>query len=148
MVRLPGVVVRLADVLTQLTYHLSGGRVGGKQAHYSMLLLETVGRKTGKARTHTLLYVRDGEHFVVIASNNGRPRHPAWYHNLMAHSQAWIQAGRDRFEVLAETANAEERERLWGLLLKVYPPYREYTKRTAREFPIVVLKPLPSVKDA
>jgi deazaflavin-dependent oxidoreductase (nitroreductase family) len=147
MIRIPGLVVRLADVLTQFVYHLSGGRIGGKQAHYSMLLLETVGRKTGKPRTHTLLYVRDEENFVIIASNNGGPRHPAWYHNLLAHPQVWVQAGQVHTEVLAETAAGKERERLWGLLLKVHPQYVEYRKRTAREFPIVVLKPVMSLRD-
>ncbi len=143
IVRLPNAVVRLADVLTQLAYALSGGRVGGKQAHYTMLLLETIGRKTGKPRTHTLLYVRDGENFVVIASNNGGPHHPAWYHNLLAHPKAQIQAGRAHFEVLAQTAGPAERERLWELLLEAHPQYVEYRKRTTREFPIVVLRPIP-----
>ncbi len=112
-----------------------------------MLLLHTVGRKTGKTRAHTLLYVRDGERFIVCASNNGGPHHPAWYHNLRAHPQARVQAGRTHYTVIAEQADSDERERLWGLLLKVRPQYAEYRKRTSREFPIIVLKPLPAVED-
>ncbi|HEY7347343.1 MAG TPA: nitroreductase/quinone reductase family protein [Ktedonobacterales bacterium] len=141
-VHLPWAAVRLADLLTQLAYGLSGGRVGGKQAGYSMLLLHTTGRKTGKTRTHTLLYVRDGEHFIVCGSNNGQSHHPAWYHNLQAQPHARIQAGRASYEVVAERAGPEEYERLWNLLLKSRPQYNEYRKRTAREFPIVILKPV------
>ncbi len=141
---LPGALVRLAYLLTQLAYRLSGGSVGEKQWRYSMLLLHTVGRKTGKRRTHALLYLRDGERFIVCASNNGEPRHPAWYLNLRANPRAHIQAGRLRQVVVASTADAEERERLWQRLLKVYPSYAEEQQRTTRIFPVVILTPVPA----
>jgi len=135
-------VMLAADKVTQWVYRISGGRIGEKQLNYSMLLLTTTGRKSGKPRTHTLLYVRDGENFVVCASNNGSDQHPAWYLNLQANPRASIQYGRRQQEVIAETAGSEERERLWQKLIAVRPQYADYQKRTTRVLPVVVLKPV------
>ncbi len=140
--RLPDTFVTFVDRATQLVYRLTDGRLGGKQLKYSMLLLHTIGRKTGQTRTHTLLYVRDGEDMVVCASNNGQPQHPAWYWNLRANPRAKVQAGRKRYEVIAEIASGEQYKRLWQKLLAVRPQYAEYRTRTTREFPIVILKPV------
>ena len=133
-----------ADKFTQFLYWATGGWLGEKQLSYSMLLLHTVGRKTGKKRTHTLLYIRDGENLVVCASNNGSTKLPAWYLNLRATPRVRIQHGRISREVIAETVGPEERKRLWQMLLKVRPQYADYQKYTNRVFPIVILKPLPA----
>ena len=133
-----------ADKFTQMLYWSTGGRLGEKQLSYSMLLLHTIGRKTGKRRTHTLLYFRDGENLVVCASNNGSSDLPAWYLNLQAQPRVHIQHGRIQREVIAETVGPEEWERLWQQLLKVRPQYADYQKFTTRVFPIVILKPLPA----
>ena len=138
----PNAVMLAADKVTQLLYWASGGRLGEKQLSYSMLLLHTVGRKTGKRRTHTLLYIRDGENLVVCASNNGSAHPPDWYLNLQTSPRVRIQHGRISQEVMAETAGPEERERLWQMLLKVRPQYADYQKYTTRVFPMIVLKPL------
>ncbi len=138
----PNAVMLAADVFTQALYRVTGGRLGEKQLRYSMLLLHTTGRKTGQRRTHTLLYVRDGEDLVVIASNNGSSHPPAWYLNVQAHSRVRVQHGRIQREVEAETVGPEERERLWQMLLRVRPQYADYQKITSRVFPIVRLKPL------
>ncbi len=132
----------VADKVTQLLYFLTGGRVGEKQLSYSMLLLHTVGRKSGKLRTHTLLYFRDGEDLIICASNNGSHAPPAWYLNLQAQPRVRIQHGQVRQEVIAEIVGPGERERLWHALLQVRPQYADYQKRTAREFPLIRLKPL------
>ncbi|HLH61501.1 MAG TPA: nitroreductase family deazaflavin-dependent oxidoreductase [Ktedonobacteraceae bacterium] len=141
---IPNALMLAADKATQFLYRVTGGRLGEKQLSYSMLLLHTIGRKTGKRRTHTLLYVRDGENLVICASNNGSPQLPAWYLNLQAQPRVWIQHGRTRRQVIAETVSPEERERLWQRLLQVRPQYADYQKYTSRVFPIVILKPLPS----
>ena len=133
-----------ADKFTQFLYWSTGGRLGEKQLSYSMLLLHTIGRKTGKRRTHALLYFRDGENLVVCASNNGSSYLPAWYLNLQAHPRVLIQHGRIQREVIAETVGPEEWERLWPQLLKIRPQYADYQKLTTREFPIIILKPLPA----
>ena len=132
-----------ADKFTQFLYWATDGRLGERQLSYSMLLLHAIGRKTGKRRTHALLYFRDGDNLVVCASNNGSPRLPAWYLNLQATPRVRIQHGRVQREVIAETADPQERERLWQMLLKVRPQFADYQKATSRVFPIVLLKPLP-----
>ena len=136
------VMIRVVDKLTQLVYHTSGGKLGEKQLSYSLLRLDTIGRKSGKVRTHTLLYIRDGENLVVCASNYGAQRHPDWYLNLQANPHARIQAGQIRQEIIAETAGPEERSRLWQLLLNVRPQYAKYQAATSREIPLVILRPL------
>lgn len=138
----PNAVMLAADRFTQALYGISGGWLGERQLSYSMLLLHTIGRKTGQRRTHTLLYFRDGENLVVCASNNGSPRLPGWYLNLQAQPRVLIQHGRVKREVIAETAGGEERERLWQRLLTVRPQFADYQRYTSREFPIVILKPL------
>ena len=140
----PNAVMLVADQITQFLYWVTGGRLGERQLSYSMLLLHTIGRKTGKKRTHTLLYFWDGDNLVVCASNNGSPQPPAWYLNLQANPLVRIQHGRIKQEVIAETAGTEERERLWQMMLKVRHQFADYQKATSRVFPMVFLKPLPS----
>src|ERR1700730_10507144 len=124
-----------ADRFTQFLYRATGGLLGEKQLSYSVLLLHTIGRKTGKKRTHALLYFRDGENLVICASNNGSPQPPAWYLNLQATPRVHIQHGRIRREVFAETAGPEERERLWQRLLKVRPQFADYRNLLRANFP-------------
>ncbi|HEX6799709.1 MAG TPA: nitroreductase family deazaflavin-dependent oxidoreductase [Ktedonobacterales bacterium] len=132
-----------ADRTTQAVYRLSGGRVGGKQLRYSILLLHSTGRTTGQVRTHALLYLCDGERYVVCASNYGAPRHPNWYLNLLAHPRVRIEAGPRRLEVLAEVAAGDERERLWRRWIALWPPAAGYQRDAAgRELPIVILRPV------
>lgn len=140
---IPDALVLAADRITQMVYRISGGLLGEKQLNYSMLLLHSIGRKTGQVRTHTLLYIRDGDNLAVCASNNGSPRLPAWYLNVQAQPRVWIQHGRTRREVIAEAVGPEDRERLWRKFLQVRPQYADYKQRTTRVFPIVMLKPLP-----
>src|SRR5262245_2876664 len=104
--------MRAVDRLTQGFYHLTGGRVGGRQLKYTILLLETRGRRTGFMRTHALLYVRDGERYVICASNFGATQHPALYWNLRAQPMVSIQVERTRLTALASEAEGAERLRL------------------------------------
>ena len=107
-----------------------------------MLLLDHVGAKSGVERTTPLLYVRDGEDIVVIASKGGFPKHPAWYHNLLANPDTTIQVGSHVLPVRSRVAKPAERERLWALAVKAYPGYRDYAVRSkGREIPLVVLEP-------
>jgi deazaflavin-dependent oxidoreductase (nitroreductase family) len=127
-----------------LLYRASGGRlghtipgVGGR-----MLLLDHVGAKSGVKRTSPLLYVPDGEDVVVVASKGGYPKHPAWYHNLMANPDTTVQIGTEHRPVHARTATAAERERLWSRVVKSYSGYADYQARSkGREIPLVILEP-------
>lgn len=120
-------------------YRASGGRLGAWLTA-PMLLLTTRGRRSGAPRTVPLLYVPDGERFVVVGSNAGDDRPPAWWLNLEAEPRASIQVGPDRHDVVARRAVGEERARLWSLLVSTHAGYREYERRTSREIPIVILE--------
>jgi deazaflavin-dependent oxidoreductase (nitroreductase family) len=125
-------------------YRRTGGRLGhtipgvpGK-----MLLLDHVGAKSATERTSPLLYVRDGEDLVVVASKGGFPRHPAWYHNLVANPDTTMQIGDEMLPVHARVAKPEERDRLWALAVKAYRGYEDYALRSkGREIPLVILEP-------
>ena len=134
----------LAPTLTahQWVYEHTDGRVGASLAGRPMLLLRTVGRRTGEPRTSALLYVRDGENYGVIASKGGAPKHPGWFHNLTNDPDVEIQVGRERIPVRARIAHDEERSRLWTRADDVNKgQYTEYQARTSREIPVVVLEP-------
>jgi deazaflavin-dependent oxidoreductase (nitroreductase family) len=107
-----------------------------------MLLLDHVGAKSGVRRTSPLLYVRDGEDLVIVASKGGFPRHPAWYHNLVANPDTTVQVGSEHLPVHARVAKPEERDRLWKMAVDAYGGYRDYAARSkGREIPLVVLEP-------
>ena len=120
-------------------------RSGGKKmAHLRgmpVLLLTTVGRKSGKRRVTPVMFVRDGSNFVVTASNNGAKSNPAWFLNLMANARVTIEVGGSTREATAHKANPEERERLWTQLVQKAPFFEGYSKGTKREIPMVVLQP-------
>lgn len=139
---IPVPFVTFFDKSNQWLYALTGGRFGGQLWIYSMLLLHTIGRKTGQTRTHTLLYMKDGEHLVICASNDGQDHAPGWYWNLQANPRARVQAGRLTYDVIAQEAEGEEYERLWRRFQKVTSLYADHRKRTDRHFPILLLKPV------
>ena len=105
-----------------------------------VLLLTTIGRRSGEERTSPLIYVEDGNDVAVIASNGGRPRHPAWYLNLQAKPEAEVRVGADTRRVRFRVAEGAERERLWSRAAEVYPGYEAYRKRTERQIPVVILE--------
>ena len=124
----------------RFVYRATGGRVGGNLAGTQTLLLTTVGRRTGRERVTPLLFVRDGDDFVVVASNAGDARDPAWWWNLRERPDAKIQVGTARHRVRARRADAEEAQRLWPLLEDSYRYYEDYRRRAGREIPIVILE--------
>lgn len=121
-------------------YRLSGGRLGGRFGKMPILLLTTKGHKSGLARTTPLTYLPDGDNYVLIASNGGKDYPPAWFGNLTAHPEGVVQLGGERFRVSATVADAEQRERLWPMVLERYPNYKGYEEKTTREIPLVILR--------
>jgi deazaflavin-dependent oxidoreductase (nitroreductase family) len=122
-------------------YRASGGLIGHRVPGFApSLLLDHVGAKSGKRRTSPLVYGVDGENLILVASKGGYPTHPAWFHNLMANPDTTVQVGSRRRPVHARAATAQERERLWALMLGVYGGYEDYRRRTDREIPLVVLE--------
>jgi deazaflavin-dependent oxidoreductase (nitroreductase family) len=122
-------------------YRETGGAVGHIWKEGApTLLLTTTGRKTGEPRTTPLIYVRDGDRFVIVASQGGAPKHPNWYENLRRDPNVEVQVEADVFPARARTAEGEERERLWAKAAEVWPHFQEYEKRTSRTIPVVVLE--------
>jgi deazaflavin-dependent oxidoreductase (nitroreductase family) len=123
-------------------YRASHGLIGHRfPGSPPMLLLDHVGAKSATRRTSPLVYGRDGENLVLVASKGGYPKSPAWFHNLRANPDTTVQVGSRSIDVRAHVAEGDERARLWALMVGVYPGYESYRKRTEREIPIVVLEP-------
>jgi len=122
-------------------FRLTGGSLGARLAGRPMLLLTTTGRKSGKRRVTPLQYMRDGDDLIVVASNGGNKPHPAWWYNVDANSDALAQTGKETIAVEATTANADERARLWPMLVDSYHGYQDYEDETERTIPVVILRP-------
>jgi deazaflavin-dependent oxidoreductase (nitroreductase family) len=123
-----------------LAYRLSRGRIFGSWGRAPILLLTTTGRKSRRERTTPLLYLRDGENMVVVATNDGSPEHPHWFRNLVATPRARLEVIEGALDVEARTATGHERALLWPQLLAIYPDYERDQKRTERELPVVILE--------
>jgi len=120
-------------------HRANGGRLSGPMAGRTVLLLTTTGRRSGEPRTIVLGYGRAGDRLVVIASDNGAPAAPAWYHNLLADPNATVEVGPEKFKVRASTASPGERDQL----AKVVPYLESQQKLTEREIPVVALERVP-----
>jgi deazaflavin-dependent oxidoreductase (nitroreductase family) len=120
------------------TNGLIGYRVPGAPP---MLLLDHVGAKSATRRTTPLVFARDGQNVILIASKGGYPKNPAWFHNLVANPDTTIQIGSKRTSVHARVATPEEYDRLWKRAVEVYGGYEDYRRRTDRQIPLVVLEP-------
>jgi deazaflavin-dependent oxidoreductase (nitroreductase family) len=140
--RLGTLAIRAMSALNIWVYRATGGRVGGRFVRGApVLLLTTVGRKSGRRRTAPLLYLRDGDRFAVVASKGGMSHHPLWYRNLLAEPQVEVEVGRERTKRVARTASAEEKAALWPRLVAMYRDYDDYQARTERDIPVVLLEP-------
>ena len=123
-------------------YRETDGEVGYLWNGVPILLLTTTGRKSGELRTTPLIFARDGDDLLVVASQGGAPTHPNWYLNLLERPEAQVQVKGDRFPVHARTAGDEERPRLWEVVRGPWPNYDVYQERTDRVIPVVVLTPV------
>ncbi len=133
--------LRWAGKLNVPVYRATGGRVGGKVGRAPVLLLTTTGRKSGKRRTAPVVYLADGNRMIVIGSNAGNDRVPAWALNLKAHPDAEVEVGRRRTPVKARVAEGEERADLWRRSNDQYAGFDDYEKRTDRDIAVFVLEP-------
>ena len=139
--------------LHQFIYRYSGGLIGSRLVAGRALLLTTTGRRSGELRTSALIYLKDGERLVVVASNGGSDHPPSWLLNLQDHPGVMVQIGRNKFAARARVASVEERARLWprvnrhnmGLAPIIHPRargrYDVYQRHTERVIPLVLLQP-------
>ncbi|GCF08458.1 nitroreductase family deazaflavin-dependent oxidoreductase [Dictyobacter arantiisoli] len=136
---------RLQHYFTELhvgLYRRTGGAIGGRMGGRNLLILTTIGRKSGQERHTPLLYIQDGEQYVLVASNGGAPSDPQWFRNIEAHPEARIQVGKQIIVVTAHKANPEERSRIWPIITGHFQNFADYQARTTREIPVVLLTPV------
>ena len=122
-------------------YRASRGRLFGQIDRAPVLLLTTVGRRSGRPRTAPVVYLADGERLIVIGSNAGHSKAPAWSLNLEANPVAEVELGAERRNVLARIAAGEERAELWRKVNEMYSGFDDYSARTTREIRLFVLEP-------
>jgi deazaflavin-dependent oxidoreductase (nitroreductase family) len=122
-------------------YEESNGAKGHKWRGQTTLLLTTRGRKSGKLRRTALIYGRDEDDYLLVASNGGSDQHPLWYLNLTADPKVELQVGAEKFIARARTANAKEKPRLWKIMSKLFPMYDKYQAKADREIPLVIVEP-------
>jgi deazaflavin-dependent oxidoreductase (nitroreductase family) len=116
----------------------AGGPIDGMNRD-GIVLLTTTGARTGLTRTTPMMFHRDGDRLLVIASNIGAPRHPDWYLNLVASPRVVVEVGSDRYDATATALSGGERDRLWTMLKQTYPFFAEHETKTSREIPVVAL---------
>jgi deazaflavin-dependent oxidoreductase (nitroreductase family) len=121
-------------------YEATGGKVGHDWNGTSILILRTKGRKTGETRKNPLIYGRDGDDWIIVASKGGAPDHPGWYKNLLAHPDVEIQVHDQVIPVTARTATPAEKQRVWPIMVKEWPDYDAYQRKTERDIPVVLLR--------
>lgn len=135
----------VAPPVDRTLYRLSGGRYMATAllAGLPMIHLTTIGAKSGQSRMTPLLAIQDGQRYVVIASNFGKPNYPAWYHNLRANPQVTVRRGNNAGAYMARQAQDGERARYWQVANQIYPGFTLYAARASnREIPVVVLEPV------
>jgi deazaflavin-dependent oxidoreductase (nitroreductase family) len=105
-----------------------------------LLLLTTTGARSGQRRTAPMMYVRDGERLLVIASNAGAPKHPDWYYNLVAHPHVTVEVGRETYDAIAVVTEGAERQQLWDKIVEQYPFFADHQTKVTRQIPVVALE--------
>ncbi len=132
-------IAQIAGAIHRRLYRQTGGRVGYNFRGGHVLLLTTTGRKTGKHRTWPLMYFADGAALIVVGSNGGLDRDPAWCHNLRSNPDAMVEIGREQRRVRAEEVTGAEWNRVWQLVVAQAPFYDQYRTKTARHIPLMRL---------
>src|SRR5438270_7668736 len=121
-------------------FRANNGKVGGPFAGGSLLLLNTIGAKSGQPRTNPLAYITDNGRYVIIASKGGAPTNPDWYYNVLANPTVTVEIGQERFQAHAVVAEGEERDRLYNKMAARMPGFAEYQQKTTRKIPVVLLE--------
>src|SRR5580704_5383239 len=121
-------------------FRSSGGKVAGQFAGAPMIIITHKGAKSGKNYTTPLVYTKDGDRCVIIASYAGAPKNPSWYHNLIAHPEVEVEIGAEKFKAKAKEVKGAERDRLFAEQAKLMPQFNDYAKKTARTIPVFTLE--------
>ena len=121
-------------------FRSSAGVVGGQFKGAPMIIVTHTGAKSGKSYVTPLVYSKDGNRYVIIASKAGAPNNPSWYHNLVAHPEVTLEIGAEKFKARAKEVKDEERDRLFAAQAKMMPQFNEYASKTPRKIPVFVLE--------
>jgi deazaflavin-dependent oxidoreductase (nitroreductase family) len=122
-------------------FRANGGKVGGPFEGAPLLLIHSVGARSGEEHINPVMYLPDGERYVVFASKGGAPTNPAWYHNLKVHPEVTVEVGSEKVQVTAREAQGSEHDELYSRQAAAYPQFAEYQTKTTRIIPVVVLTP-------
>lgn len=122
-------------------FRANHGRLGGQFEGAPVLLLHSTGARSGEERVNPMMYLADGERYLVFASAAGADRNPAWYHNLLAHPDARIEVGDDSIEVHAVELQGAERDQKYAVQASRYPGFADYERKTTRTIPVLALIP-------
>ncbi len=134
------IIIRLFTTAHRLVYTGTGGRICGRIGDADVLLLSTTGRTSGRVRTTPLMFMRDGDDLIVVASNGGSDKAPGWWLNLSTNLRGTVQVKKLKWNVAAREATGDDRAELWTRLLAVHPDYHTYTTQTKRQIPVVRLR--------
>ena len=110
----------------------------------NVMIVTTKGAKSGEKRENPVVYTRDGDNYVIVASKGGAPMHPSWYHNLLAHTEVTVEVGDETFKAHARPADDHDYERLYQNHAKYMPAFNDYRQKTTRKIPVVILERLDS----
>lgn len=121
-------------------FRANAGKVGGMFDGRPILLLHSIGAKSGQERTNPVVYTTDGDRLVIFASKGGAPTNPNWYHNLIAHPDVTVEVGTETLKVRASVAAPDERDRLWKHQVEKMPAFADYEAKTERTIPVVILE--------
>lgn len=123
-------------------FRANHGRVGGQFDGAPLLILHTVGAKSGQPRTNIMMYLADGDRYLIFASNGGADTHPAWYHNVTAHPEVHIELGDEEFDGVATELEGAERDAKYAEQVRRYPGFGEYQEQTDRTIPVIAVTPV------
>ncbi|MDT5075516.1 MAG: hypothetical protein QOJ80_153 [Mycobacterium sp.] len=123
-------------------FRANHGRVGGQFDGAPLLILHTVGAKSGQPRTNIMMYLADGDRYLIFASNGGADTHPAWYHNVTAHPEVHIELGDEEFDAVATELEGAERDAKYAEQVRRYPGFGEYQEQTDRTIPVIAVTPV------
>jgi deazaflavin-dependent oxidoreductase (nitroreductase family) len=128
------------EINRQVIEEVRANREKGQPDNRPRLLLTTTGAKTGRQHTTPMMYIKDGDKLMVIASNAGAPKHPDWYRNLVAHPDVKVEMGAEVFEAIAVVAEGEEWQKLWKMIVEKHPFFGEHQAKVNRQIPVVLLR--------
>jgi F420H(2)-dependent quinone reductase len=138
--------MKVLGTIHRTVYRASDGKMGKTFFGSPILLLTTTGRKTRQLRTWPLTYLQEANRLILLAANGGQPNHPAWYLNLRANPRVSVQLGNETRLMIAQTAEGDERARVWSRAAREYPAYEDYQRKTNRQIPVVILREAASAE--